>query len=259
MQSVLNVQGSSYLLCHFLLLHRRCIPGFNMHDQDLSILNWNVRGLNCPNRRATIRETVAATPCHLVCLQETKLEHVDPFMASSLGGQRLKGFAQRPATGTRGGILLLWDEDLVEVKDINTGTFFLSATITIIRIATSFKFTTVYGPTRSNLKDIFFQELISEKPTPGTRWLLAGDFNQIYRTRDKNRANSNRSRMTRFRNTLNTCELKEIHLQNRKYTWSNEQSDPTLCKLDSFFCNEDWDIDFGSHLLHALSSSLSDH
>ena len=216
----------------------------------MKILNWNVRGLNCPNRRATIRETVAATPCHLVCLQETKLEHVDPFMASSLGGQRLKGFAQRPATGTRGGILLLWDEDLVEVKDINTGTFFLSAIITITRTDTSFKFTTVYGPTRSNLKDIFFQELIYEKPTPGTRWLLAGDFNQIYRTSDKNRANSSLSRMTRFRNTLNTCELKEIHLQNRKFTWSNEQNDPTLSKLDSFFCNEDWDVNFSTHIHH---------
>ena len=32
-----------------------------------------------------------------------------------------------------------------------------------------------------------------------------------------------------------------------------------MSKLDSFFCNEDWDIQFGSHLLHALSSSLSDH
>ena len=206
-----------------------------MTDQNLSILNWNVRGLNCPNRRSTIRETITATPCHLVCLQETKLEQVDLSMASSLGGPRLKRFAQRPAIGTRGGILLLWDENFLEVKDISSGSFFLSATITIACNNTSFKFTTIYGPTRSNLKDSFFQELISEKPSPGTRWLLAGDFNQIYRASDKNRANSDRSRMTRFRNTLNTCELKEIHLQNRKFTWSNEQGAPTLSKLDYFF------------------------
>jgi hypothetical protein len=25
------------------------------------------------------------------------------------------------------------------------------------------------------------------------------------------------------------------------------------------FCNEDWDITFSNHILHALSSSLSDH
>ncbi|XP_044389289.1 uncharacterized protein [Triticum aestivum] len=230
-----------------------------MLDQNLSILCWNVRGLNCPDRRATIHETITATPCHIVCLQETKLQNVDPFIASFLGGHRLKSFAQRPSVGTRGGILLLWDEHFVKIQDVNIGAFFLSAKVSLSSSGESFKLTTVYGPTRSNLKDGFFQELVSEKPHPGEKWLVNGDFNQIYRARDKNRANVDQSRIVRFRNALNACELKEIHLQNRKFTWSNERNDPTLSKLDSFFCNEEWDLHFGTHLLHALSSSLSDH
>ena len=48
-------------------------------------------------------------------------------------------------------------------------------------------------------------------------------------------------------------------MQNRKFTWSNEQSNQMMSKLDSFFCNEDWDIEFATHILHALSSSVSDH
>uniref|UniRef100_A0A453F8Q5 Endonuclease/exonuclease/phosphatase domain-containing protein n=1 Tax=Aegilops tauschii subsp. strangulata TaxID=200361 RepID=A0A453F8Q5_AEGTS len=180
-------------------------------------------------------------------------------VACFLGGYRLKGFAQRPAVGTRGGILLLWDEDHVCFENVHHGDFTLSAQITIISSNTSFKFTTVYGPTRNNLKDVFFQELKDEKPPLGERWLVAGDFNQIYRARDKNRSNANRSRITHFRNALNFCELKEIHLQNRRFTWSNEQNNPTMSKLDGFFCNEDWDITFDKHILHALSSSLSDH
>lgn len=32
-----------------------------------------------------------------------------------------------------------------------------------------------------------------------------------------------------------------------------------MSKLDGFFCNEDWDITFDKHIMHALSSSLSDH
>lgn len=86
-----------------------------MLDQNLSVLSWNVRGLNCPDRRAAIYETVNATPCHIICFQETKLEHVDPFTASHLGGHRLKNFAQCPTLGTRGSILLLWDENFVSV------------------------------------------------------------------------------------------------------------------------------------------------
>ncbi|XP_020172573.1 uncharacterized protein [Aegilops tauschii subsp. strangulata] len=179
-----------------------------------------------------------------------------------IGGQRFKSFAQRPTDGTRGGILLLWDEDAVQLSNVHFGTYYLSALVTLrsqTDNSTSFKLTAVYGPTRGNLKDAFFGEPVSEKPPPGTMWLVTDDFNQIYRARDKNRANADRSRIVRFRNALNSCELKEIHLQNKRFTWSNDQSDPTLSKLDSFFCNEEWDLEFGSHILHALSSSPSDH
>jgi hypothetical protein len=77
--------------------------------------------------------------------------------------------------------------------------------------------------------------------------------------RDKNNANVNRTRINHFRTALQTCELHEIHLQNRRFTWSNEKENPTLCKLDAFYCNNDWDICFGSHVLNTLSLSLSDH
>ncbi|XP_073360068.1 uncharacterized protein [Aegilops tauschii subsp. strangulata] len=130
-----------------------------------------------------------------------------------------------PSPGHPWGILLLWDENFVSVHDVSIGAFFLSATVTINSSSTSFKLTTVYGPTRSNLKDGFFQELVSEKPSHGDKWLVNGDFNQIYRARDKNRANVDWSRIVHIRNALNAY----------------------------------WDLQFGTHLLHALTSSLSDH
>ncbi|XP_071683655.1 uncharacterized protein [Lolium perenne] len=111
----------------------------------------------------------------------------------------------------------------------------------------------------SNRKDDFFAELISQKPAQGISWLALGDFNQIRRARDKINGNINRSRINRFRAALQTCELKEIHLQNHRFTWSNRRANPTLCNLDAFFCNDEWDLTFDSHVLHTLSSSLSDH
>jgi hypothetical protein len=69
----------------------------------------------------------------------------------------------------------------------------------------------------------------------------------------------NHRRLTRFRNTLQACELNEIPLQNRRFTWNNERLNSTLSKFDAIFCNHDGDIAFSDHILHALSSSLSDH
>ncbi|XP_073353806.1 uncharacterized protein [Aegilops tauschii subsp. strangulata] len=166
---------------------------------------------------------------------------VDQFLVAFLGGHRLCSFAQRSATGTRGCILMLWDDNAVGVSNIVTSEFCLSADIKIHANGISFKLTSVYGPTSSSRKNDFFAELIALKPPPSTKWLALGDFNQICRARDKNKRNVNSSRINRFRTALNSCELREIHMQNRRFTWSNERQNPTLCKL------------------HALSSLLSDH
>lgn len=134
-----------------------------MLENNLSILCWNVRGLNCPDRRAAVHQTIASSSCHLVCIQESKLQTVDPFIAAYLGGQRLKNFAQRLADGTKGGILLLWDETVLSVTDVQIGAYFLSATVAFRNSSDpkTFKLTTVYGPTRNNHKDAFFLELKS--------------------------------------------------------------------------------------------------
>ena len=65
--------------------------------------------------------------------------------------------------------------------------------------------------------------------------------------------------MEKFRAALNRAELFEIRRKNKKYTWSNEQHNPTLVALDRVFCNVRWGTLFPQHLLHAASTSVSDH
>ena len=65
--------------------------------------------------------------------------------------------------------------------------------------------------------------------------MIAGDFNLIYKSDDKNNTNLNRPMMNRFRNTINNLALREIQLHGRKFTWSNQQDSPVLVKLDRVF------------------------
>jgi len=105
-----------------------------MTGLNLAVLSWNVRGLNLPARRDTIHETVASTLCHIACLQETKLSSMDQFTASYLGGHRLNKFIHKPATGmsgTRGGILLLWNDNHVDLTDLTIGEFHITATVNL--------------------------------------------------------------------------------------------------------------------------------
>lgn len=101
--------------------------------------------------------------------------------------------------------------------------------------------TSVYGPRDDSEKQAFIEEIKHIHSLIYKPWLILEDFNLIYRACDKNNLNLNRRLMGSFRSALNHCDLKEIHLKGRKYTWSNKQENPTLEQIDRAFCNSDWD------------------
>lgn len=76
---------------------------------------------------------------------------------------------------------------------------------------------------------------------------------------DKNNTTINHRMMIRFRALLNKLELKELYLNGRRYTWSNERRSPTLEKIDHFFISNSWEEIYALHLLTALGSAISDH
>lgn len=227
--------------------------------QHLRILSWNVRGLNNPARREAVLEAAELARAGILCLQETKLSSIDQWIGKEIGGNRLSNFNFLPANGTRGGIAIFWDDTIVNMANFSQGTHHLSAMATTITDNLSFIITVVYGPSEDCDKENFLAELVAAKPPTDTPWLVMGDFNIIYEARDKNNQNLNRRLMGRFRSTLNTLELKDIRLQNRQFTWSNEQGNPILSKLDRILSNSEGDILFSGHSLLALSTSCSDH
>jgi exonuclease III len=102
-----------------------------MNSPNVEIISWNVCGLNSTDRCLAVHETLAATPCQIVCLQETKLHNVDPSLAAFLGAYKLDKFAFKPAVGTRGGILLLWKGTEVDMSNARIGRYSLSAEVTL--------------------------------------------------------------------------------------------------------------------------------
>jgi exonuclease III len=228
----------------------------------IDLISWNVRGLNQQARRDAVHQLLAATTCNIACLQESKLSQVCQHDAAYLGGYRLRNFAYKPASGpshTRGGIIVLWNDMRVASTNVSIGEYHLTMQVQLLEFDTNFLLTVVYGPSRRADKPAFLREIKSLKPQAGTRWLITGDFNLIYRAADKNNSRLSHRLMRQFREALDESDLSEISLQNRKFTWSNERERPTMARLDRFFCNAEWDATFSSHVLNALSTSHSDH
>ncbi|XP_073354986.1 uncharacterized protein [Aegilops tauschii subsp. strangulata] len=86
-----------------------------------------------------------------------------------------------------------------------------------------------------------------------------GDFNLLVNPEDKSNGLINMRMMAWFRKRLNMLELKELYLNGRWYTWSNERARATMEKIDHVFCTNSWEDLYPNNLLMALSTVVSDH
>jgi hypothetical protein len=173
-------------------------------------------------------------------------------------GREFDNFFYLSAVGTRGGILIAWKSEVVTISNPH-----LSNNAITVRVgdagAAGWWFTGVYSPHTDVDKCLFLQELKDVRDLHPGPWAVAGDFNLIVDAADKNNANLNRRMMGKFRKLLAELELKELYLNGRRYTWSNERESGTLERLDRVFSTVDWEVAFPSSFLSAMSSSTSDH
>jgi hypothetical protein len=106
------------------------ISVFQMADA-FSIISWNVRGLNSPARREVVCSTVYSAKPAMLCLQETKMTVIDGTSAAKILSPQLADFQYLPASNTRGGILVGWNEDSVLASSFIVKDHSLSMTVIV--------------------------------------------------------------------------------------------------------------------------------
>uniref|UniRef100_J3NA39 CCHC-type domain-containing protein n=1 Tax=Oryza brachyantha TaxID=4533 RepID=J3NA39_ORYBR len=190
---------------------------------------------------------------------ETKLSQVDVCSVRQTCGPAFSDFVFLAAQGTRGGIILAWKSDVFAATLVHSGAWSISVRIKELITAREWFLTTVYGPQDEQEKLMFLDELHTAAGICQPAWAIAGDFNLVTSVADKSNGRVNRRLMNAFKNKLNQLELKEVYLFGRRYTWSNEQQQPILAKLDRVFVTASWEELFSEMSLQALSSSVSDH
>lgn len=104
----------------------------------------------------------------------------------------------------------------------------------------------------------FLQEISDVRYLHTGSWMIVGDFTFFVNSEDKNNALLNWRIISRFRSKLNRLELKEIYLNGRRYTSSNERARAALENIDHVFATNSWDDLYPSCFLSALCSAVPD-
>ena len=137
------------------------VPGRNGEfssetQMKLKILSWNVRGVNDRDKRLVRMAFFKSQRAELVCLQETKIQKLDPGMVRNLGDSRFSPWGAVDALGAAGGIFFFfWDKRVLEMIDMVIGFFSISCRFKNCEDGFLWTFSGVYGPVLNCSREAF--------------------------------------------------------------------------------------------------------
>jgi hypothetical protein len=88
------------------------------------------------------------------------------------------------------------------------------------------------------------------------------DFRRLQHDKEsegKNKGAINKRAMRKFNQTIDALQLLELDLIGKKFTWSNEQDDPTMSRIERLMATTEWHDLYPSANLQAICTMTSDH
>jgi exonuclease III len=157
------------------------------------------------------------------------------------------------------GILGGFRSSRFDICDTSVGRFHIKVTLMDLKIQLKWNLAIVYGAAQLEDKEDFLAELGNVCIDQRLPLLIGGDFNIIRFSSEKNK-NMRKNRWTdMFNAIINSHGLRELYLSGGQYTWTNNQQDHTLEKLDRFLMNDAWENLFPFTNVHKLVREICDH
>lgn len=230
-----------------------------MNWKKIKVLSWNVRGLGCDRKVNVVSDVIRTSRCDFVCLQETKWNMHDlNYYLRLLSSFFQPHVAVLHAIGTAGGCLMAQKREY-EMQSSWVTRHMVTTILKHGGSGNTLAVTSVYGPSRDDLKIDFMAELKSLVGCIHVPWILAGDFNLVRWLIDRSADLRGMKLMCLFNDLIRETSLIDNPLKNRNFTWSSKRPEPVFSKLDRVFMSLILSNKFSIITLNALEMSVSDH
>ncbi|KAL5715982.1 hypothetical protein ACHQM5_017730 [Ranunculus cassubicifolius] len=222
-------------------------------------LSWNMRGSRSKEKARSLRRQVRKHRPWVVALQETKREEMVDGFKKFLWGNKPCKWVEVPSIGRSGGILTLYDPDILEAEETLVGAYSLSIVFRVKKTNFKWVFTNIYAPVDYNEKPDFWGELSAIGVLWKLPWLVGGDFNSTRSRCEKSGRRSGHNDSRRFNDFVDEYKMIEFQEEGPKFTYSNHQTPPALSRIDRFMANLEWLAEFRDHSERKMGYYKSDH
>jgi hypothetical protein len=219
----------------------------------------NCRSVGKKGMSVFLTEFIREQQLDFIRLQETIKKDYSQALFRKIDPVNQFSWRWIPSVGRAGGILGGFNKIKFDILDTVLGRFYIKVTLQDLKIQKKGDLVFVYGAAQEEYKEAFLAELgvvCSDQRNP---MLIGGNFNILRFSFEKNKEMRRNRWSSMFNAIINTHELREIDMSSGQYTWSNNQINPTLEKLDRFLMTADWENMFPLIVVHKKSRDVSDH
>ncbi|WMV34480.1 hypothetical protein MTR67_027865 [Solanum verrucosum] len=228
----------------------------------INIVSWNVKGLNDARKRLVIKSLIHNWKADVFCFQETKLQGDINNLVRDLWANRWVKHAQLEASGTRGGVILMWDSRVWEGEVCETGAYCITCKFSSKSPDFSWHMSGVYSPNNREEREEVLWELCSVRGLFSGPWVVGGgggNFNIVRFPSEKRNCTRFNKAMTDFTDFIEDAELVDIQLAGDVFTWKKGEGHDPAARLDRFLISEEWENTFKNIKQSTLQRVISDH
>ncbi|XP_028117920.1 uncharacterized protein LOC114315507 [Camellia sinensis] len=195
------------------------------------------RGAGNQRFKRTMRELVQIHKPELLILMETKVEFKSMGMFFNCMG--FTAFAHVDPIGCSGGIWMIWNPNMVNVRVVEASSQLITTTISRQDFP-DWLLSAVYASLNNNKREELWEYLEAILQNMTDPWLVAGDFNDFSTSNEKR--------------SFIGCSGPRLTWSNNQKGWAN-----TMVRLDRAMCNTEWRTSFPDGAVHNLPHTYSDH
>ncbi|XP_028074640.1 uncharacterized protein LOC114277023 [Camellia sinensis] len=159
--------------------------------------------------------------------------------------------------GSARGLLCIWDPEIFKLNGYCSNRRFILFSGTFLN-SFDYVLLNVYAPNDASIRNILWEILVKLKSIFPNPWCMGGDFNEIRNNGERIGFSRRDKGMKEFNEFINKCELTDLPMLGRKYTWCNAQENEKWSRIDRIMLSPEWLISFKLKLW-GLPRLLSDH
>jgi hypothetical protein len=206
-----------------------------------------------------LRDLIKDYNLDFIGLQETMKKNIDASVWRKFDVDGAYIWLWSPSVGRSGGILCGIKSSRFNVLNLSVGRYFVKAKVHDKQVQRDYWLITVYGAAQIADKDTFLLDLSNICDNLDIPALIGGDFNILRFADEKNKGNGTSRFSDSFNDVIDLHNLREIPLSGGQFTWSNNQKNPTLEKLDRILINCEWENLFPLSSARKIPRLMSDH